>query len=65
MPGKIISIAVAVGDVVKSGQILLVLEAMKMEHAIQSPREGRIGKVFYEEGDQVAEGTELLTIEKA
>ena len=65
MPGKIVSIAVAAGDVVKSGQILLVLEAMKMEHAIQSPREGRVGKVFYEVGDQVAEGTELLTIEKA
>src|SRR5690606_41959334 len=48
MPGKIISVAVAAGDTVKSGDILLVMEAMKMEHTICSPRDGVVAEVFYQ-----------------
>ena len=64
MPGKVISVAVAAGDVVKTGQIVLVLEAMKMEHAIQSPHDGVVSKVFYDVGDQVNEGADLLVMEQ-
>jgi len=64
MPGKIISVAVAAGDTVKSGDILLVMEAMKMEHTICSPRDGVVAEVFYQPGDQVADGTELISIKE-
>ncbi len=45
MPGLIIAISVAEGDEVKKGDALLILEAMKMENVIKSPRDGRIKKV--------------------
>ena len=65
MPGKIIAIAVAVGDEVKKGQALLVMEAMKMEHTIAAPADGTVREVFYAVGDQVSEGAELAAIETA
>ncbi|HLT98290.1 MAG TPA: acetyl/propionyl/methylcrotonyl-CoA carboxylase subunit alpha [Burkholderiaceae bacterium] len=64
MPGKIISVAVAAGDTVKSGDVLLVMEAMKMEHTICSPRNGVVEEVFYQPGDQVTDGTELIAIKE-
>jgi biotin carboxyl carrier protein len=45
MPGLIINISVNVGDEVKKGDMLLILEAMKMENAIKSPRDGKIKKL--------------------
>ncbi|ARP92974.1 acetyl/propionyl/methylcrotonyl-CoA carboxylase subunit alpha [Bordetella genomosp. 13] len=65
MPGKIISISVAVGDTVRKGQPLLVMEAMKMEHTISAPADGEVREVFYAVGDQVTEGAELVAIESA
>ena len=62
MPGKIISVAVKAGDTVKSGDTLLVMEAMKMEHTIQSPRDGLVEEVFYQPGDQVSDGAQLIAI---
>lgn len=62
MPGKIISLAVAVGDQVKAGQTLLVMEAMKMEHTITSPKDGKVEEIFYAVGDQVTEGAELIQL---
>ena len=62
MPGKIISVSVKPGDTVKSGAVLLVMEAMKMEHTIYSPRDGVVEEVFYQPGDQVTDGTELIAI---
>src|SRR5690606_6056176 len=64
MPGKIISVAVAAGDTVKSGDVLLVMEAMKMEHTICSPRNGVVEEVFYQPGDQVTDGTGLIAIKE-
>ena len=46
MPGKIISIAVKAGDTVEKGQPLLVMEAMKMEHTISAPADGKVAEVF-------------------
>jgi 3-methylcrotonyl-CoA carboxylase alpha subunit len=62
MPGKIISIAVSAGSPVKGGDALLVMEAMKMEHTIYAPADGFVEELFFEIGDQVTEGAELISI---
>jgi acetyl/propionyl-CoA carboxylase alpha subunit len=56
MPGRIVSVSVAAGDSVAAGQILVVLEAMKMEHALTAPAAGIVAEVRVAVGDQVAEG---------
>jgi 3-methylcrotonyl-CoA carboxylase alpha subunit len=63
MPGKIVAVMVAVGDVVKLGTPLVVLEAMKMEHTIKAPADGSVASLPYVAGDMVSEGAELLTFE--
>jgi 3-methylcrotonyl-CoA carboxylase alpha subunit len=63
MPGRIVRVAVAPGDRVNAGQVLVVLEAMKMEHSVTAHADGVVAELFHGEGDQVAEGTELLRIE--
>jgi 3-methylcrotonyl-CoA carboxylase alpha subunit len=65
MPGKVLSVAVAAGDLVTKGQLLAVLEAMKMEHSITAPRDGRVGEVMVAAGDQVTDGVELLRLDEA
>jgi 3-methylcrotonyl-CoA carboxylase alpha subunit len=63
MPGKVVRLMVAPDELVSRGQTLMVLEAMKMEHAITAPGDGKVAAVFFAEGDQVAEGAELLQLE--
>jgi 3-methylcrotonyl-CoA carboxylase alpha subunit len=63
MPGKVLSFAVQVGDAVQAGQAVAVMEAMKMEHTLHAPADGRVTELLYAPGDQVAEGAELLRIE--
>lgn len=62
MPGKVMKVAVAVGDHVNSGDILLVLEAMKMEVEIKSPVTGTVSSVGVAVGEQVSGGQELASI---
>jgi 3-methylcrotonyl-CoA carboxylase alpha subunit len=62
MPGKVVSFAVKAGDVVTKGQALAVMEAMKMEHTIAAPTDGVVAELLYAPGDQVTEGSELLTL---
>jgi 3-methylcrotonyl-CoA carboxylase alpha subunit len=62
MPGKVVSFAVKVGDKVKAGQTLAVMEAMKMEHTIAAPKDGQVAELLYAPGDQIAEGAELLKL---
>ena len=64
MPGKLIAFFAAAGDVVKQGQPLAVMEAMKMEHTINAPRDGTVEELLYAVGDQVSEGGELLRMFK-
>lgn len=62
LPGVILSVHVNVGDTVKTGQKLLVLEAMKMENNIDSDRDGKVIAVKVAKGDSVLEGAELVII---
>jgi 3-methylcrotonyl-CoA carboxylase alpha subunit len=63
MHGKVLTIEVAPGEPVRKGQRLLVLEAMKMEHAIASPLQGTVAEIAVKAGDQVAERAKLMVIE--
>jgi 3-methylcrotonyl-CoA carboxylase alpha subunit len=65
LPGTVVSVAVAPGTQVESGQLLLVVEAMKMEHAIRAPSRGTVTAVHYQAGDRVEEGARLLEFEPA
>ena len=62
MPGRVRKTLVQVGDTVVRGQVVLVLEAMKMEHAIRAPRDGRVTRLDHAEGDLVEAGTVLAEI---
>jgi acetyl/propionyl-CoA carboxylase alpha subunit len=63
MPGKIVSVSVKAGDTVTKGQILLVLEAMKMEHALTAPFDGVVAELTATPGGQVSEGVLLARLE--
>lgn len=63
LPGIIISIDVNVGDEVKKGQTVAVLEAMKMENSIAAPIAGKVTSISANPGDSVLEGVVILTIE--
>ena len=62
LPGVIKDIKVAVGDQVKEGQVVLILEAMKMENEINAECDGNITAISVNKDDSVLEGTVLLTI---
>ena len=62
VPGAIVALRVKVGDKVKAGQPLAVMEAMKMEHTISAPKDGTVAELLYAPGDQVADGAELLKL---
>ncbi len=62
MPGKIVSVLVTVGQPVKSGEVLIVLEAMKMENEISAPRDGVIASIAVEKGSAVETGSLLLSL---
>lgn len=62
MPGHVRQVLVKQGDFVKVGQTLLILEAMKMEHRLQAPNEGKVEAIHYPEGEKVDEAVVLITI---
>jgi 3-methylcrotonyl-CoA carboxylase alpha subunit len=62
MPGKVLSFSVKPGDAVREGQVLAIMEAMKMEHTIAAPGAGVVAELLFAPGDQVPEGAELLTL---
>ena len=65
MPGKVIAVDVAEGDTVTAGQRLMVLEAMKMEHALTAPFDGTVTELSASEGGQVQVEAVLAVVEPA
>lgn len=63
LPGVILDIRCKEGDIVKKGQTLMVLEAMKMENSILANANGKITQILVQKGDSVLEGAELVVIE--
>ena len=63
MPGRIVAVQAALGDAVAPGQIVLRLEAMKMEHNLAADIAGKVAAILVSPGDQVVEGAELLRID--
>ena len=62
MPGKILEVHVSEGQNVNSGDLLMVMEAMKMEHKIVASSDGKVESIHFKEGDQVPQGAELLSL---
>ena len=60
LPGVILTVDCKVGDSVKKGQKLFILEAMKMENTIPADRDGEIAEIKVSKGDSVLEGTDLV-----
>ena len=65
MTGTVVQVLVKAGDSVEKGQVLLVVEAMKMEHAIKAPTDGTVKEVLYATGDPVSDGAQLVTFAAA
>lgn len=63
LPGTILSIKVQKGDKVKKGQLLLILEAMKMENEVLSPKDGTVSQIMTQSGTAVSSGSPLLVLE--
>ncbi|MDH3762310.1 MAG: acetyl/propionyl/methylcrotonyl-CoA carboxylase subunit alpha [Gammaproteobacteria bacterium] len=63
MSGAVVALPVAVGDTVEPGDTLIVIEAMKMEHAIVAQVSGSVGEILFAVGDQVDEGDTLVLLE--
>ena len=65
LPGVVVAVAVAVGQQVAAGEVLMVIEAMKMEHTISAPYAGTVQAIHFARGDRVPEGSELLALARA
>ena len=63
MPGKIVATPAKAGDTVTKGQPIIVLEAMKMEHALTAPFDGVVGEIGFAVGDQVTADAVLAKVE--
>ncbi len=63
MPGTVIAIKVEVGDLVKVGDVLIILESMKIQNEIPAPRDGRIKEIYVAEGKYVRRREPLIAIE--
>ena len=63
LPGTVMNISVKVGDKVKSGDKVAVLEAMKMENDIRTTKEGTVTNILVSVGDAILEGTDIMIIE--
>ena len=63
MPGKVVRITASVGDQIKAGQGILVIEAMKMQNEVRSPKDGHLRKILARQGANVVAGEVLAIIE--
>jgi 3-methylcrotonyl-CoA carboxylase alpha subunit len=62
LPGVVVAVPVAVGQKVSAGELLMVIEAMKMEHAITAPYAGTVETIHFARGERVPEGSALLEL---
>ncbi len=62
MPGLVVAISVTEGQSVKKGQVILILESMKMQNEIKAPRDGTIGRIRVKAGDTVEQKQMLLSV---
>jgi 3-methylcrotonyl-CoA carboxylase alpha subunit len=62
MPGRVRRVVLGAGEKVGRGDVILILEAMKMEHAIRAPRDGTVARILFAEGDLVEAGAVLAEI---
>jgi 3-methylcrotonyl-CoA carboxylase alpha subunit len=62
LPGVVVAVPVAVGQKVAAGEVLMVIEAMKMEHAINAPYAGTVQAIHFARGERVPESAELLDL---
>jgi biotin carboxyl carrier protein len=62
IPGKVVTVEVSVGDEVKEGQVVMILEAMKMQNEIQAPVSGTVTEIHCEEGQSIEANVPLLVI---
>jgi 3-methylcrotonyl-CoA carboxylase alpha subunit len=62
LPGVVVAVPVSVGQQVAAGEVLMVIEAMKMEHTISAPHAGTVASVHFARGDRVPEGAVLLAL---
>jgi len=65
LPGVVAAVAVQEGQAVTAGEVLMVIEAMKMEHSITAPHDGEVRAIRFARGDRVPEGSELLSLSRA
>ncbi len=63
MPGTIIDVKVKVGDEVKEGDVLIILEAMKMQNEIKSPKDGEVKEVFVKPKDNIDADAKMVVVE--
>ena len=62
VPGVVITVHVAADDIVEAGQDLVIIESMKTEQIVKSPRDGKVERVSVQEGDQVDRGKRLVVL---
>ena len=62
MPGKILSVKASAGQAVKKGEVILILEAMKMENEVVAPQDGTVASINVAAGDSVEAGAVLATL---
>ena len=62
MPGKVLSVKASAGQAVKKGEVLLVVEAMKMENDIVAPQDGTVASINVSAGDAIESGATLATL---
>lgn len=65
MPGTVVKVEVAAGDEVEEGQVVAILEAMKMQNELKAPRAGKVAEILVAEGGRVDLGTVIVAFEKA
>lgn len=63
MPGLVLEVCVSVGQQVRSGEVVVRLEAMKMENDVKSSLEGTVKEIMVAQGDEVREGQVLVVLE--